>query len=130
MISVLCQQKIVEIFKMALVSNKEGKLQNLDSKTLINQFVWSQITNSIWRLHFDVDSEVSYRVGQGLLLDGQEGSGKIFQLFHTGRYAKIAIISFVAIPISSLLTKFQLNILTIQALATLQTLLQSLKQNL
>ena len=59
------------------------------------------------------------------ILDGQEGSGKIFKLFHTDRYAKTAIIWFVAIPTSRLLVKFLLNILTIQALATLQTLLQS-----
>ena len=32
--------------------------------------------------------------------------------------------------LTSLIVKFQLNILTIQAEATLQTLLQSLKQNL
>ena len=83
---------------------------------------FSNLTNSFYMAIFSITIQE--------LLDGQEGSDKIFFLFVTDRCAKTVMIWFVTMPISSLLVKFHLNILTFQALAKLQTLLQSFKQNL
>ena len=54
---------------------------------------------------------------------------KFFKLFSAKEYDKIALISFLAMGNSSLLTNFQLDIFIFEELTTDQTLLQSLKQN-
>ena len=69
------------------------------------------------------------RISQGILKDGQESCSKIQKLFSMNNYAKTATMLFVALPYERLPTNFQLNIFIFEARASLQTLLQSLKQN-
>ena len=66
-----------------------------------------------------------FAILQGLLF---ESSSKIYRLFSVHKYTKTTLELLVAMPSERLPTNFQLNIF--EARVSLQTLLQSLKQNM